>query len=219
MSQFQKDKLTAQAEHSHQQSVAAFERWLKHNPQVVDCIANRRAFENYCDFTDSLVEADFDFCFSNIRSRLALQTLERAKECAADNETEEKASLINEIIRLLETGGARHTAHDLKTERTKLRFQSVLQLQARRDSIIRSQEAAGKSVSQLRAELAEARRDTRRYPGFPDMPAEIVPKGKVRAVRCDAKYLKSLDADTLREMCRRYSFPQINDAIRERIAE
>ena len=57
---------------------------------------------------------------------------------------------------------------------------------------------------QLRAELVEAHRDTSKYPGYPDLPLEIVPKGKVRAVRCDAKYLKSLDATALRDMCRRY---------------
>jgi hypothetical protein len=219
MSQFQKDKLTAQAEQLRQQSAAAFERWLKRTPQVVDCIANRRAFEDYCDFTDGLAEADFDFAFGNLKGRLALQTLERAKERGADDEAETKAQLISEIIELLRTGGARHTAHDLQTEGTKLGFQSVPQLQARRDSIVRAQTAAAKSVTQLRAELAEARRDTRRYPGYPDLPLEIVPKGKVRAVRCDSVYLRSLDANALRDMCRRYSFPQINDAIRERIAE
>jgi hypothetical protein len=216
MNQHRQDELRAQADELRRQSEAALARWLRRHPEVQDCTANRKAFEEYADFSDGLTEADFDFCFSNIHSRLALQTLERAKERAADDEAETKAQLVNEIIGLLRTGGARHTEHDLKTERTKLGFQSVSQLQARRDAIVRSQAAAGKSVSQLRAELTEARRDTRRYPGFPDLPTEIVPKGKVRAVRCDSAYLRSLDADTLRDMCRRYSLPQINDAIASR---
>lgn len=217
MNQFQKDQAKAQADELRRQSEAAFDRWLKRNPQVIDCTANRKAFEDYADFTDGLTEEDFDFAYGNLKSRLALQSLKDAKAKAEDMETETKEHLIAEIIRLLETGGARHTAHDLRTERTKLSFQNVPQLQARRDEIVRAQVAAGKPLSQLKAEVAEARRDARRYPGFPDLPLEIVPRGKVRAVRVDAKYLKSLDADMLRDMCRRYSLPQINDAIRERV--
>lgn len=216
MNQFQKDQVKAQADELRRQSEAAFERWLQLHPEVQKCTANRKAFEEYADFSDGLTEADFDFCFSNIRSRLALQSLKQAKARAEETEEETKAALISEIIGLLEMGGARHTAHDIQTERTKLSFQSVPQLQARRDSIVRSQAAAAKSATQLRAELVEARRDTRRYPGYPDLPLEIVPKGKVRAVKCDAQYLKNLDPDTLRDLCRRYSFPQINDAIASR---
>lgn len=216
MNQFEKDQVKAQADELRRQSEAAFDRWLQRHPEVQKCTANRKAFEEYADFSDGLSEADFDFAFGNLKSRLALQSLKVAKAKAVEAEDELKDALIAEIIQLLRNGGARHTEHDLQTERTKLSFQSVPQLQARRDSIVRSQAAATKSATQLRAELVEARRDTRRYPGYPDLPLEIVPKGKVRAVKCDAQYLKNLDPDTLRDLCRRYSFPQINDAIASR---
>jgi hypothetical protein len=218
MNQFQKDQLKAQADELRRQSEAAFERWLKRAPQVIDCTANRKAFAEYADWEDGLTESDFEFAFGNLKDRLALQSLRQAKARIENTEAEQKASLIDEIIRLLETGGARNTAHDLQTERAKLGFQSVPQLQARRDSIVCSQAAAAKSVSQLRAELTEARRDTRRYPGYPDLPQEWVPPGKVLAVKVDSKFLKSLGAG-LRSWCGRYGFEQINDAIRERIAE
>lgn len=153
MNEHKKDQLKAQADELTRESMAAFERWLQRHPEVIPCDANIRMFTAYADFSDGLTEADFDFCFSNIRDRLALQTLKRAQERATDKEANMRARLIDEIIGLLRSSGARYTEHDLRTERTKLGFQDVAQLQARRDSIVEKQRLSKMSVGQIRQEL------------------------------------------------------------------
>jgi hypothetical protein len=214
MSQHKQDKLNAQANELRRQSEAAFERWLKRNPEVVDCIANRKAFEAYADFSDGLTEADFDFCYSNIRSLLALQSTEQAKEWKAETLADMRAELTEKIIQLLRTGGARMTEHNLQTERTKCAYRSVAQLQARLDEIVGRQVAGKKSVPQLRTEVREA---TKTNVGYPDLPHEWVPPGRVRAVKVDAAFIRSLSGPTLRQWAARYGFEQINDALRERV--
>lgn len=209
MSELKSDQFTARLEAQRQQTFQVYKAWIKKHPEIPDCIAVQKMFEEYCDFTDPLVEADFEFAYSHLKSRMSVRRI--------PTEAAMKAELTDEIIELLRTGGSGHTQHSLHTERTKCSFRSLAQLQARRDEIVGKQAAGEKSVPQLRAELREATRDARKYSGYPDLPLEWVPPQRVRAVKVDAAFIRSLPPQVLRQWASRYGFEQINDALRERV--
>jgi hypothetical protein len=217
--QFEQDQQAVVDAAQREQNLNALHHWLAGNhPEITSpSIAVDRLFEEYADFTERpFTAADFAFMFSNLGSRIhGRQHVPSAGEL--------KAQLIAKICEMISSkdGGrdGKFGKSQLDNERKKMSFWTIPQLTTRLDEIVRRQTLSGKPLEQLKADIAEARRDTRRYPGYPDLPLEIVPKGKVRAVRCDAKYLMNLDSNELRHLCRRYSLPQINDAIRERITE
>ena len=165
--------------------------------------ANYRAVKDYCDPLPVSVEG-FRLMLDNPRAAATLDYSDDSK------------SIIREIICLLRDNG-RYTEHDLRTEETKIQQKTKEQQRARLAEVRVKQAHASKTVPELKAELAEARKDHRRYPGFADLPLEIVPRGKVRALRCDAKYIKSLPPNEIRRMANIYGWEQLNSAIRERV--
>jgi hypothetical protein len=165
--------------------------------------ANYRAVKEYCHPLPVSVQG-FRLMLDNPQAAATLDYSDDSKQ------------IIREVLGLLREHG-RYTQHDLKVEETKLRGKTKQQQRARLAEVRMKQAHAAKPVTQLKAELAEARKDHRRYPGFADLPAEIVPRGKVRAVRCDAKYIKSLPPNEIRRMANIYGWEQLNSAIRERV--
>jgi hypothetical protein len=103
-----------------------------------------------------------------------------------------RAQLIEDILHLLETRGTSHDAFSLKTEKTRLENVTTQALHARLSELKVKQQMAGKSVGDLKKIVSDARRETRRFPGFSDLPATIVPRGAVQGVRVDSAYLLNL---------------------------
>jgi hypothetical protein len=97
---FRKDKETAAVEEQRQENVALFRQWLTKHPEIKDCDANLKAFEEYIeDFdTDPLTEADFEFALSNIpERRLVTQRVPSAAEQVADENARRKALPITDL--------------------------------------------------------------------------------------------------------------------------
>jgi len=94
MSELKQDRFTEGLALQEKRSLAVYKGWLLKHPEVRDCTANEKAFREYADFTDGLVEADFDFTLSNIRERLALQYVPTEAEIvAAENKHRKSLSL------------------------------------------------------------------------------------------------------------------------------
>jgi hypothetical protein len=123
-----------------------------------------------------------------------------------------RARLIEDILDLLETRGNGHDALSLKTEKSRLATFTTQALHARLAELKVKQQMAGVPVSELKRFVANARKETRRFPGYPDLPATIVPRGQVQAVRCDSVYLLNLartDYHEYRHLCAKFSTEQI----------
>jgi hypothetical protein len=80
MSTYEKDREAALLLEQRGKNEVAWKRWLVKHPNVKDCIANRKAIFEYIDDTDELVEADFDFVYSNIGDTLAHQRVPTVAE-------------------------------------------------------------------------------------------------------------------------------------------
>jgi hypothetical protein len=80
VSNYVKDKNAALLAEQRANNEATWRRWLAKHPAVVDCEANRKAILEYIDDTDDLVEADFDFVYSNIGDHLAHQRVPTVAE-------------------------------------------------------------------------------------------------------------------------------------------
>jgi hypothetical protein len=158
MKQFEQDKEKARLKELRQQSEAVFQTWLSKHPQVPNCEAVAKLFRDYMDFTDGLVEADFDFAFGNLESSIMLLPLPTKRQIA------------HEMRQM--------TTPELKNELKAMRA---------------AQEG--------------------KYTGYPDLPQEMVPAGKVRAVTVDAAYIRGLSPFELRRLCRVYSVQQVNNRL------
>lgn len=131
---------------------------------------------------------------------------------AASPEAKIRARLIEEILSALETGGRAHDAFSLKNEKARLQNFTTAALHARLAELKTKHQLAATPVPVLKALVADARRDTRKFPGYIDLPLTIVPRGEVQAVRCDATYLLNLGRTNYpeyRRMCTIFGTEQI----------
>jgi hypothetical protein len=132
-------------------------------------------------------------------------------------ESKTRARLIEEICDLLRAPdpsgrGGRYSSFNIDSVRIKMDSWSLPQLQARKDEIVRTQILNKKPLTELKEMVHEAHRDTRRFRGYPNLPATIVPRGQVQAVRCDSAYLLNLariDFHEYRRMVDKFGSDQI----------
>lgn len=208
MTQFEQDKLAAENAAQREQNVATYKAWLVKHPELVDCIANQKMFEEYLDWEDEFTAADLDFALGNLSSRLRLAT----QRVPTLEET--KAALIDKICSLIASSDGtgrdgKFSTFQLSTERTKMTFWTVPQLAARLEEVIRKQDLNSKPIG----ELQQIVQSGRRYVGYPQLGQSIVRPGTVRAVPLDAAYLRGLDAWELKKFCRLYGVEQINNRL------
>jgi len=165
---------------------------------LADHQANYKAVKEYCDPLPISVSA-FRMLMDNPQ---AAATLDLA---------DDSQRTISEIIRLLREHG-KYTEHDLKTHEKKLRTMTR-EAQRARLAEVRSKQAQAKlSVPELKQIVREGTTQTRRYPGYPNLPDMLVPPGQVQAVKCDAAYLLGLaknDFYEYKRMVARFSAEQI----------
>ena len=70
-------------------------------------------------------------------------------------------------------------------------------------------------ASKFRKRIDEVKVLDSPYPGFPTLMKSTVPRGHLKAVPCDSKYLKSLDAWDLRRLRKIYGDQQVDDRMSE----
>jgi hypothetical protein len=210
MSTFKEDQAVALAAAQREANLVTYKNWLTaEHPEVFDCIANLKMFQEYLDWEDEFKEADLNFALGNLKGRLANQKVPTPEQTKSD--------LIDTICSLIaSTNGGRDGKYDefnLKSEKIRMSHWTISQLTNRLEEIMRKQILAVKSASELKQIVAEARADTRKYPGFPTLGKTIVRPGTVRAVPLDAAYIKALDSFELKRFVRLYSAEQVNDRL------
>ena len=128
---------------------------------------------------------------------------------AKDSEGNVREQLIEQILGLLAAKGKAHDTFSLNQERTRLGTFAIPALRQRLSDLQRAAHMAGQSVQQLKQIVADARP----VPGFPALPRQLFENGAT--VDVNARYLRGLDAYSLKRLCRIYS----TDAVNQRLAE
>jgi len=134
-------------------------------------------------------------------SMLAQQPVERTKE-----------QITQEILTLLasKNGGrdGKYDAYNLRSEEARMKSWSLDALRARLSEIRTKQRMVVQPVAALKTFVAESRRDTSPYPGFPQMPKEVWQDGKT--VPLNALTIKAMSSYEVRRLARIYSDRQLN---------
>lgn len=210
-SQFQEHRQTAVEADQVLKNVEALRRWLAANHPGAVGIAFENLFTDYFGdaLTTELNDDDFVFAYEHLKGSM------RPKRVPTPEE--QKADLIDEITDLLRsedgTGrGGKYSNFNLTAVRQQMQHWDLGKLTARRDEIVRAQTLNQQPVKELKAIVKEAYRDQRRFPGYPDLPATIVPRGGVQAVNCDSAFLINLaraDYSEYRHLCAKFGAEQI----------
>jgi len=182
--------------------------YQKH-PTLVQCDANNRMLIELVERwagtevqpSPALFDSMLDENGKDALSMLAQQPVERSKE-----------QLREEILTLLasKNGGrdGKFDAYNLRSEEIRMKSWSLDALRARLNEIKVKQKMTVAPVSVLKTFVAESRRDTSRYPGFPQMPKEVWQDGKT--VPLNAATIKAMSSYEIRRLARIYSDRQLN---------
>jgi hypothetical protein len=182
--------------------------YQKH-PTLVQCDANNRMIIELVERwagdevqpSPALFDSMLDENGKDALSMLAQQPVERTKE-----------QITQEILTLLasKNGGrdGKYDAYNLRSEETRMKSWSLDALRNRLNEIKTKQRMAVAPVSVLKTYVAESRRDTSPYPGFPQMPKEVWQDGKT--VPLNAATIKAMSSYEIRRLARIYSDSQLN---------
>jgi hypothetical protein len=197
MSAFERDMLAAQDAERTEKSLRVFDGWLARHPEIRDCIANRKAFREYADFSAGLTSGDFDFAYSRLNRSKGGLVMETAKP------EEVKQELIETILqRLTSKNGGRdglYNEFNLKSERIRISQWSLSQLTDRLNDIVRKQSLNSMTTSELKQIVADAHQDHRKFPGFPDLDPSI-----------GVAEIKAMSSEQLKKLVRLHSAEQVN---------
>lgn len=109
---------------------------------------------------------------------------------------EQRKDLVQQILALLssknEGRDGLYSTADLRSDKIRMASWDREKLQTRLSEIQAKQAQAKLSLPQLHQIVRDATKDSRRYPGYPNLPELIVPPGQIQAVRCDSAYLLRL---------------------------
>jgi hypothetical protein len=130
----------------------------------------------------SIIEAEPDI-LTGKHGRLVIEPVER-----------QKSRVIDEIEELL----SNWHPHDLRTELTKLRFQSLEQVQARKVQIIEERRLRKMNVSAIKDELQAGR---------------PVPKAQILPVEITKDKIHAMPSGQIRELINKYGASAVNDRL------
>jgi hypothetical protein len=201
-------------EAAFQQEVArGLENIFQAYPTILRCEANSRLIASMCrEFHGADVAPSLD----TFRSLVELN--EGVLENFAQRPVErQKAQLVEDILDLLASKNngrdGKYDSFNLKSEKTRMGSWSLDALRTRLNEIRTKQQMASQSVATLKAAVAEARADHRRYPGFPELPKTVWWNGS--HVPVNAAFFRGLDAFEIRRYNRLFSEKAVNDRIKE----
>lgn len=166
-------------------------------PAVKPCKANDKCITEICD---RWLEGNPDVLHDLGVFEAAIQ--ENPSEfdsLAKEAELEAREGLTDKIIETLSQYGKGHDAFSLKQERTRLKAFSVPMLRDRLADLQMKAHMAGQSVQTLKQIVADAHRDDRKYPGFPDLDKSI-----------GAAQIKAMSSEQLKKLVRHHSAEQVN---------
>ena len=178
-------------------------------PTLLQCDANNRMIIELVERwagtevhpSPALFDSMLDENGKDALSMLAQQPVERSKE-----------QIRAEILTLLasKSGGrdGKFDSYNLRSEEKRMASWSLDALRARLNEIKTKQPMAVEPVSTLKTFVAESRRDTSPYPGFPQMPKEVWQDGKT--VLLNAATIKAMSSYEVRRLARIYSDRQLN---------
>jgi hypothetical protein len=137
-----------------------------------------------------------------VMKTLATRAVERTREM-----------LVEDILSLLKAKGIGYDDFNLRVEENRLKHFSLEALQNRLEEIRRKHRMASAPVPILKAIVADAHADKRRYPGYPEMPRQIW--NGTAHVPLNAAAIKAMNVFEIRNYSRLYSVEQVNDRIKE----
>jgi len=214
MTQFTDDRLAEQRDAQIQQSTEVFYRWLSKHPEIPNTEATLGAFKRYTDFSDPLVDSDFEFAWGNMKGSAAYDITTRRVPPPA----EVHAQLVEDICEKLRSpdgtgAGGRYSDDNLTSLRLQMKYWSIDQLKAKLATVTSKQAQSQLSVPELK-QIVRDSQPKRRFDGYPTLPAFIVPQGQIQAVKCDSAYLLGLAKNEYyeyRRMISRFGSPQISE--------
>jgi hypothetical protein len=179
--------------------------------QLVHCEANER---KTIEVIERFIGPDVVPTFSLFEDALA-ENPDEMKNFAQQPVEHTKEQITQEILTLLasKNGGrdGKFDAYNLRSEESRMKSWSLDALRARLNEIKTKQKMAVAPVSVLKTYVAESRRDTSPYPGFPQMPKEVWQDGKT--VPLNAATIKAMSSYEIRRLARIYSDRQLNDRL------
>lgn len=176
----------AAREHGLQQIYRAY-------PMIPRSTANDTGIEEICVmFSGASVAPDLPTFRSAVEA--APSILKGQHRIYIESVGVQKAKVIDEIEELL----SNWHPHDLKTELTKLRFQSLEQVQARKAQIIEERRLRKMSATAIKDELQAGR---------------PVPKAKVLPPEITKKHINEMRSFEIRQLIKEYGPNTVNDRI------
>ena len=193
----------------YQQQVAqGLEDIFSAYPTLLRCDANRKLItEHIRDF----MECDFAPDLETFRNLIALNPDILSTMVQRPTEVT-KAQYIDEDIELL-AAHSRQDKYSLQSERNRLNHLSLEACRQKLDELKRRQKMAAFPVSDLKAYVADARRDDRPYAGFPILP-KTVWNGTTH-IPLNATTIRAMDAWEIKRFSRLYGQQQLNDRLKE----
>jgi len=207
LTQFDSDRQAAAANAQIEANRVALSKWLqRHHPEIPDCIAVQKVFEEYADSSYPISDSEFEFMLGNLESRISKQRVPTTEET--------KAELIETILELISsTNGGRDGKYstirvngepsDIDRERTRMSYWTIPSLTERLNEVREKQRLQPKSAGQIRQELAASRPTPSKYPGFPNLDKTVT-----------ASTIKNLSTFELKKLIRLHSVQQVNARLR-----
>jgi hypothetical protein len=192
-SNFERNKRADRRAAQEQVAMQAWERFVAKHPQYDGEAFLRVVQEEMGDSFLTAGDEDFLYAFQTTRTHISPHRL--------PTQVEAKQDLIEEILSLL----AAHSRRDefmLKSEESRMKHMTLGALQLRLAELKYKIGAVSTPVSTLKAFVADARADTRKYPGFPTLEKNI-----------DAAHIKNLSTFELKKLIRVHSVQQVNDRL------
>jgi hypothetical protein len=207
--QFEVDSAAVAAKEQRDRNVALLRDWLATtHPEIPPSIAVDKLFESYMDFeSEDLTPAQFEFALGNLESQIGGRQ-------HVPSEDELKQNIIDKICDLLNVD-----EFQKRNERTKLQFQSLVELSGKLNKLLARRELASKSGAELREIAKGPQAVPSQFPGYPNLTSTYVPKYPVPALGWDTiravptgeylRYLAKKDLATFKTFTRLYSGAQI----------
>jgi hypothetical protein len=207
--QFEKDAATVAAKEQKERNIVLLRQFLETNhPEIRPSIAVDRLFESYMDFESiDRTPSEFEFALSNLESQIGGRQ-------HVPSEDELRENIIDKICEMLNVD-----EFQKRNERTKLQFQSLVELSGKLNTLLARRELASKSGAELRKIAKGPQAAPSQFPGYPSLTSSYVPKYAVPELGWDTihavptgeylRYLAKKDLATFKTFTRLYSGAQI----------
>lgn len=198
-----------QAAQFQQETARGLEQIFSAFPTLIRCESNTRLITSLCrEFMGEDVAPSLETFRSlveinpEVMKSLATRTVERSREM-----------LVEDILSLLKAKGIGYDGFNLRAEESRLKHFSLEALQNRLEEIRRKHRMASTPIPILKAIVADANADKRRYPGYADLPRSVW--NGTAHIPLNAAAFRAMDVFEIKRYTRLFSVEQVNDRIKE----